>query len=121
MNEVSVPLPDLLWDRLKRLAAPMGLEVSDVLGRVIAESVPSIPDGLPESIRAELEALESFSDEALKEVALSFVHEEDLPEFHSGGSADLTMLRKAYANVLLQWRGRAVTDDELEAATCRAT
>ena len=121
MNEVSIPVPDLLWDRLKRLAAPMGLEVSDVLGRVIAETVSSIPDGLPESIQAELEALESLSDEALKEVALSFAQEEELPEFQSGGAADLTMLRKAYANVLLQWRGKAVTDEELEAATCRAT
>lgn len=121
MSDVLIPIPDSLLSRLKRLTNPTGKDVEEMLGHVIAESVPSIPDGLSEEIRKELEALESLPDEKLREVALSFVSAEEIPEYSSKmDQSDLTMIKKAYANVILKWRGNPVSEEDLKAA-CQLT
>ena len=119
MTDVLVPLPESLLDRLERLSASSG-DVGAVLGRVIAESVPEVPEGLPEEIQRDLESLESLSEEELRKVALAFVSSEDMPEYTPGGLADQSMLRKAYANVILKWRGCPVSEEDLSAA-CQNT
>lgn len=120
MSEVLIPLPESLLNRLERLIAPTGRDVGEVLSRVIADSMPTVPDGLPEDIRLELEALESLRDEELREIALSFIPADRLPKYSSGGEADRAMLRKAYANVILKWRGSPVSEELLNVA-CQPT
>ncbi len=116
MTELSIPISDSLLHRLERLAKPSGEEIETILGRVIAKAMPTIPGDLPESFRIELARLETLSDEDLKSIALSFVRGNELGKYKPGGESDLTMMRKAYANVLLRWRGESVSEEELERA-----
>ncbi|MEO0413593.1 MAG: hypothetical protein AAF226_01420 [Verrucomicrobiota bacterium] len=115
MTEVMVSLPDALASRLERLADPTGQEVGDVLGQVIASSVPTIPSGVPDELRAELEELETLSDEALHRVAVSFLTLEE-QQASRGQSSEAHMIRKAYANLILKWRGLPVSESDLKAA-----
>ena len=92
--------------------------MGEVLGRVIAETVPSVAEGLPPEVQQELEVMETFTDDELREIALSFLAEEC--SYSEGGAADVLMLRKAYANVILKWRGNPVNEKELQQA-CQST
>jgi len=134
---VAIDVPQPLYRRLQRLAELTRRPVETLVAQTLDANIPPLPDHLPEEMRADLLALESLDDESLWQVARSTVSPEQQKEHsrlltkNSRGTiteadrgrldqlsreADRLMLRKAYAYVLLKWRGyRLPTLAELEA------
>jgi hypothetical protein len=130
-------MPQPLYHRLERLAELTRRPVENLVVQTLDASVPPLPDDLPKEMRGDLLALESLDDESLWQVARSVVSPEQqaqhsllLEKIRLGSiteperatltqlrqNADQLMLRKAYAYVLLKWRGhRLPTLAELEA------
>ncbi|MEA3341495.1 MAG: hypothetical protein U9R15_16145, partial [Chloroflexota bacterium] len=137
VQTIAIQMPQLLYHRLERLAELTRRPLENLVVQTLDASVPSLPGDLPQEMRGDLQALESLDDESLWQVARSVVGLEQraqhslLLEKNRQGpiteleretlaqlcqKADLLMLRKAYAYVLLKWRGhRLPTLAELEA------
>ncbi|MGE0826148.1 MAG: hypothetical protein AB7G75_17150 [Candidatus Binatia bacterium] len=140
MNEptLEIHMPQPLLQRLQRLAALTHRPLESLVLQALDANIPPLLEDMPEPIRKDLVALETLEDESLRQVARSV-----WPETRSARYADLLakertqtitqeekaaleelyqeanshMLRKAYANALLKWRGhRLPTAAELEAA-----
>lgn len=113
-ESITITIPDPLLSRLTRLAQAAHRPVEDVVLTTLSESIPAPPQGLPQEIKEELTALELLSDEELQEVARSSKDPADLPPepYSPGDETDRLALRKAYALVLLKWRGHTL--DELQ-------
>ena len=108
---LSIRLPDQLLDRLNRLASETNRPVEEIVVSTLNESVPQPPVGLPAEIREELVALETLSDADLAEVARATMSAEDIPTpYWPGDATDRLALRKAYALVLLKWRGHPMDE-----------
>jgi hypothetical protein len=134
---VAIHIPAPLYQRLERLATLTNHSLEQVVVQTLAAGVPPLPDDVPEAMRASLTALESLDDAALWQVAREMMSPEQQEQFfqlreqQQAGTipddgratlaqlhqdADRLMLRKAYAYVLLKWRGqRLPTLDALEA------
>lgn len=134
---VAIQMPQPLYRRLERLAELTHCPVESLVVQTLHASVPPLPDDLPEEMRGDLMSLENMDDDALWEVARSTIGPEQqerhhllLEKSHQGTlsesdqaalaqlrrEADQLMLRKAYAYVLLKWRGhRLPTLADLEA------
>jgi hypothetical protein len=111
-QSLTITVPDPLLNRLNRLAQAAQRPIEDMVLSTLAESIPEPPGGLPADIRDELAALETLSDNDLLHVATaSRAHGElsDIP-YSPGDETDRLALRKAYAIVLLKWRGHS-TDE----------
>ena len=123
---VAVQLPQPLYRKLTRLAKLTGRPLESLVEQTLSVSIPPLPDDLPDDIAKDLTSLEHLDDAALWRVAGSLFsiekHEQLLAlqsKEHDGQittpertvlvdlrqEADLQMLRKAYAYVLLKWRG----------------
>ena len=133
----TIQIPETLYRRLERLAQLTRRPVEELVTRALEASMPPLPENLPDSMRVDLLALEHLSDDELWRVARSAVSPEqsarhgELLAKNSAGvldkserallaqlrqEADALMLRKAYAYVLLKWRGhRLPTLAQLEA------
>lgn len=107
MSEIiSIDMPDAVLDRFRRAAAGARRPVHELLVNALANFAPKPPPGLSEDLRKELEALESFSDDELRHAFEERMPLENLPEEYSADDgSDRLMMRKAYAGLLLQWRG----------------
>jgi hypothetical protein len=98
--------------------------------QTLSASIPALPDDLPSTTQDALSALESLSDDELRQVAQSMMPTDqydrlsELREQRRAGTlsetdeqalaqlmqaADLLTLRKAYAAVLLTWRGHPLS------------
>lgn len=137
VQTVPVQVPVTLYERLERLAKLTNRSLENIVEQTLAANMPPLPETLSEEVRDDLLALETLNDEALWQVAQSMVSPEQqeqirlLLEKNSLAliteteqarltqlqqQADQLMLRKAYAYVLLKWRGhRLPTLAELEA------
>lgn len=137
IQTVPVQIPEPLYHRLERLAKLTNRSLENVVEQALTTNLPPLPDHLPKEARIELQELELLNDDALWQVARSEVSSEhqtqisSLLEKNSQGTlteaeqtrlselqhqADQLMLKKAYAYVLLKWRGhRLPTLAELEA------
>lgn len=137
IQTVAIQMPQPLYHRLQRLAELTRRPLENVVVQTLDSNVPPLPDDLPDEMRGDLLALESLDDDTLWQVARSTVSPERreqiglLLEKNRLGTiteperatlaqlrreADQLMLRKAYAYVLLKWRGyRLPTLAELEA------
>ncbi len=137
VQTVPVQIPEPLYQRLERLARLTNRSLENVVEQTLTTSLPPLPDHLPDEARQELQKLEMLDDDALWQVARSEVLPEhqaqisELLEKNSLGTlaeaeqtrlselqhqADQLMLKKAYAYVLLKWRGhRLPTLAELKA------
>lgn len=137
VQRMAIQMPQSLYRRLERLAEISRRPLENVVVQTLDSSVPPLPDDLPEEMRGDLLALEALDDDALWQVARGTVSPERqeqhrlLLEKNRLGTiaeseretlvqlrreADQLMLRKAYAYVLLKWRGhRLPTLAELEA------
>ena len=105
-QSVLIDMPEALWERFTRAAEAASLPVQDLLVNALANFAPRPPDGLPEPLNHELEEMEEFSDARLWEVFHETLSPEQVPlGYTPGDEGDRVMLRKAYAGVLLQWRG----------------
>ena len=104
---LSINVPDQLLDRLHRLARASDQPVEELVVSALDESVPRPPPNLPQEICDELSLLETLSNRDLVEVAQSTLKADEVPSLYQPGDVtDRLALRKAYALVLLKWRGR---------------
>jgi hypothetical protein len=134
---MAIEMPQPLYRRLERLSELTRRPLEDLVVQTLAAGVPPLPDDLPPEMRDDLLTLEGMDDDALWQIARSEISPEQqeqhslLLEKNRSGiiteaerevlvqlrqEADQLMLRKAYAYVLLRWRGyRLPTLAELEA------
>lgn len=122
----TIQVPHALYHRLERLAALTAQPLERLIEQALAAGLPILPDDLPPTWREALLALEGFDNTALEQEALATMPAERYEAFAAlrteakvGGlsaadatqleqltaEADLLPLRKAYAAVLLKWRG----------------
>ncbi len=100
-----------MLDRLHRLARASDRPVEELVVSALDESVPRPPPNLPQEICDELSLLETLSNRALVEVAQSTLKADEVPSLYQPGDVtDRLALRKAYALVLLKWRGRPLLE-----------
>lgn len=133
----TVAVPQALYQRLERLAHLSGRSLESLVAQTLAASIPPIPDDLPAHTREALRALEQASDTDLWNTMREQVNAEHIEQWESArdrqrsGAAssedlaaiaqlrdqiDLLTLRKAYAAVILKWRGHHIPSlAELEA------
>jgi hypothetical protein len=131
-------MPEPLYLRLQRLAALTHRPVESLVLQALEAQIPPLLEDMPAPIRHDLLALETFDDMALQQVAQgvwpSGQHAQYTALLDKERAGTLTpaekatlealyqnanshMLRKAYANALLKWRGHPLpTLAELEAA-----
>jgi len=131
---VTIQIPDTLYEPIRRAAQATNQPLETVVLTALQTSLSSL-DGLPADMQAKLVSLETLDNEALWKVMLERVPAdkqqalEALLDKNKAGqlseierdqldalqkSADLTMLRKARAAVLLRFRGlRIPTSAEL--------
>jgi len=123
---VTLTLPDSVLQPLKRTAQAMRQPIEELLVTALQSSLPSLQD-LPDELIADLTALETLDNEALWRVMKETVPSEtqaDLSDLLERDpltpltnaeqerlasrqqEADLVMLRKARAAVLLRFRGK---------------
>ncbi|MEW5985350.1 MAG: hypothetical protein AB1791_01805 [Chloroflexota bacterium] len=137
MQSLTISLPETVYRRLQRAAEMAGKPVDEIAVRTIQDSLPPLLDTIPIRYQDELRTMEKLSDDELWQVARS-VAEAKTQRRHSlllqkntqGNltdreremlvelrmAADRLMVRKAYAYLLLKWRGYRVPSlTELEA------
>ena len=123
---IPIQVPEALYRRLERLAALTHRPVESLVVQTLSSSIPPLPDDLPSPTRDALTALEGLSDDELWQVVRSTFPEAQYEQFVElreqrrvsmimpdqqttldslSREADLLSLRKAYAAVLLKWRG----------------
>ena len=133
---VAVHLPQSLYRRLERLAELTHRPLENLVVQTLSSTIPPLPEDLPDTVRDALVALEPLRDDELWHVTRSAIAEEQYAQFvllrekeRIGNITEaerdiLTrlrqeaglILRKAYAAVLLKWRGHRLPPlDELEA------
>lgn len=128
MSEATlvIHMPQRLYQRLQRFTTLSRRSLESVVLQTLDANVPSFPENLPDTLREIWFGLEKLDDETLWHIArntISQQHQEQyslLLEKNTQGSlttseqtlleklyfdANQYMLRKAYANVLLKWRG----------------
>lgn len=126
VQTIVIQMPPPLYRRLKRLAELTRRPLENVVVQTLDSGVPPLPDNLPQEMRGDLLALEDLDDDTLWQVARGVISLEQqeqislLLEKNRLGTiteserttlaqlrreADRLMLRKAYAYVLLKWRG----------------
>lgn len=137
---VTLTIPDRMLQSVQRVAQATHRPIEDLLVTALENSLPPL-EGLTASLTQALTMLETLDDEALREVMAENVPAEkqdkikELLELGQAGalttqehehltslqdSADLVMLRKARAAVLLRFRGKRVpTLAELNQAASR--
>jgi len=114
---VSIDMPEALYERFTRAAEASSLPVQDLLVNALATFAPRPPQGLPGAIHHQLEEMEAINDAQLWAVFREIMPTSEIPELYVPGDAeDSLMLRKAYAGVLLQWRGHKLPAFGTEAA-----
>jgi hypothetical protein len=133
----AVAVPQALYQRLERLANLSGQSLESLVAQTLAASIPPIPDDLPPHTRESLRALEHDTDtnlwQTMREQADTAqleqwerlrdrqrhgtASQEDIASIaHLRSAFDLLTLRKAYAAVILKWRGHRIpSPTELEA------
>ena len=134
---IALQMPDPLYLRLQRLAALTQRPVESLVLQALDAQIPPLLEDMPAPIRGDLVALETLDDATLQHVAQGAWSPEQHAQYtvllDKERASTLTpsekatfealyhkanchMLRKAYANALLKWRGHPLpTLAELEA------
>ena len=137
VDSVAVPVAPSLYRRFERLAALTHRPVDSLIEQALTAAIPPLPEDLPTEMRHALADLEAYEDARLWQVLRSVIAPDQQEEFEELQDtrrrsalseadaerlaalhhvADELMLRKAYAAVLLKWRGhRLPTLADLEA------
>lgn len=137
MQGLTISLPETVYRRLQRAAEMAGKSVDEIAVRTIQDSLPPLLDAIPVRYQDELRVMEKLTDDELWQVARSVVDTKTqrrhslLLQKNTLGSltdqehetlvelrvaADRLMVRKAYAYLLLKWRGYRIPSlAELEA------
>lgn len=136
-HTIALQMPDPLYLRLQRLAALTQRPVESLVLQALEAQIPPLLEDMPAPIRGDLVALETLDEATLQQVAQGAWNPEqhaqytDLLDKERASTltpsekatlealyheANRHMLRKAYANALLKWRGHPLpTLAELEA------
>ena len=130
VDAITIHLPDGLYRRLERLASLTQQPLEGLIVKTLSSSLPPLPDDLAPAFRDALLALESLPDDELQQIAdatmpevayerLSALRDErrERPLISNeqaeldrlSQDADTLVLRKAYAAVLLTWRGQRLS------------
>jgi hypothetical protein len=123
---MTIQVPELLYRRLERLAALTHRPLESLVLQTLSSSIPPLPDDLPPPTRDALTALEDLGDDTLWQLTRSTFPDHQYEQFTAlreqrragaltpdeqanldrlTAEADLLTLQKAYAGVLLKWRG----------------
>ncbi len=126
MQTITIPILETVYRRLQRAAEIAGKPVNEIAAQSIQDSLPPLLEVVPQPYRTDLATMEAFSDTDLWNVARAQVTVKDQRRFRrlrkkkSLGpltereqthltelrrAIDLVMFRKAYAYLLLKWRG----------------
>ncbi|MBI3969712.1 MAG: hypothetical protein HY332_00365 [Chloroflexi bacterium] len=124
----TITIPEELFERLERTARALHAPVDEVARRALAAGLPPGVQDVPEECRAELQALDEYTDEALwaiwrsrpgseqvarhaallgKRTAGELTPAEQMELTRLREEADRLLLRRAQAAALLRWRGHA--------------
>jgi hypothetical protein len=129
-DAITIHLPGSLYRRLERLASLTSQPLERLIVKTLSSSLPPLPDDLTPALRDTLLALESLSDDELQHIAqatmpdtqydrltslrdlqrersLTIAEQADLDQLMR--DANILVLKKAYAAVLLKWRGQSVS------------
>lgn len=125
---ITLNLPDNIFQPIARVAQATQQPVEELVLTALQASLPPL-EGLPDDISENLSALETLDEQSLRGVMLETVPAEQAEQIHAllerqqlgtlGNSeqsqlealqrqANLVMLRKARAAVLLRFRGKPV-------------
>lgn len=137
-STIAMHLPQPLYQRLQRLATLTHRPLESLVCQALDAHILPLLEDMPAPVREDLAALEALEDDALRRVAQGVWHPDrsarytELLEKERLGritqaeqatrealyqEANGHMLRKAYANALLKWRGHPLpTLTDLEAA-----
>jgi len=128
-QNITLTLPEALYQRARETAKSLSLPLDDVLKQSIALSLPELENDLPYDLRSDLSALALLSDEELWNIARGKMGEDEQSELESLAElkkqrhlsaieqsklnhliqqAESVMLRKAEAFRLLARRGYKV-------------
>lgn len=128
---ITLEIPELLYQRLVNTARATQRPLQDIIVRALLLGSPPQWDDVPEEFQADLAPLDKLDDNTLWQIARSCKTVTDMERYNlllegnSSGTlteaerlelmtlrhdADLFMLRKAQAAVLLRWRGHQVSN-----------
>jgi hypothetical protein len=126
---VTIQVSETLFRQLERLSALTGRPLDQLVEQTLRSGLPPLPDNLPPAARDALQMIENLDDQTLAAIvherhASTWVDQyEELRERQRANvitpteqqtleamaeEADLLTVRKAYAAVLLKWRGQPV-------------
>jgi paraquat-inducible protein B len=129
VETVTLQIPEIIYQRLVNTARATGRSLEEVILQAIKVGSPPTWDDVPEEFQADIAALDKLDDNALWQILHSRKTASDMERYNillernSNGTlteaerlelialrheADLFMLRKAQASVLLRWRGHIV-------------
>lgn len=135
---LTIRLPIQAATRLRRVSEIAHRPIDQVIAETLQSILPPLLDDLPVEFQADLALLETWSNDSLRRQmyaklddktleryddlltqhlanALTAAERQELDDLRK--QADLLMFRKAYAALLLKWRGQRIpTLTELEAA-----
>jgi hypothetical protein len=132
-QQVTVPLPENLYLRLKHVAQATHQSFNDVLIHAVEMGSPPSWETAPSEFQEDLAPLDRLNDEALWQIARSHKTEADMERHQElldknaegrlteperaelvqlRTEADRFMLRKAHAAALLRWRGHKLPPPE---------
>jgi hypothetical protein len=129
---VTLQVPESLYQRLVNTANAVGRSIDDIMLQALTVGSPPDWHDVPEEFQTELAALDSLDNESLWKIAqshknpakmepytlllgknqdgnLTEAEQLELAKLHY--EADLFMLQKAQATVLLRWRGERLGAD----------
>jgi hypothetical protein len=134
VQDVTVALPEHLYQRLQNAATATQRPLADILLRAVEVGSPPNWEDAPAEFHNELASLDRLTDEALWQIARQRRSEADMQRWqdllHKKASGTLTQeesaelaqmhtdadrltLRKAHAAALLRWRGHVLPPAEL--------
>ncbi|MBD1892495.1 MULTISPECIES: hypothetical protein [unclassified Coleofasciculus] len=129
VETVTLQIPEILYQRLVNTANATQRPVEEVMLHALQIGSPPEWDDVPEEFQADIAALDKLDDKMLwqivnsRKTAVEMERYNTLLEGNSSGTliegerlelmalrheADLFMLKKAHAAVLLRWRGHRV-------------
>ncbi|MGI2902670.1 hypothetical protein [Tolypothrix sp. VBCCA 56010] len=129
LAEITLQIPEILYQRLVNTARATQRPLEEIILHALQVGSPPVWDDVPEEFQADLAALDKLDDNTLWQIvhscktAANMERYNILLEGNSNGTlteaerlelmalrheADLFMLRKAQAAVLLRWRGYSV-------------
>ena len=129
VETVTLQIPEIIYQRLVNTAVATQRSLEEVILQAIKVGSPPTWDDVPDEFQADIAALDKLDDNALWHIFHSRKTASDMERYNillegnSNGTlteaerlelmalrheADLFMLRKAQAAVLLRWRGHIV-------------